>query len=1038
MNRFDKPIIRVMKCERRTGPTFGLACFLLSLFSIVPARALNPDKHISQYAHSVWRSKDGVFAGELRRVAQTTDGYLWIGTTAGLWRFDGIRFVAWVPPDGQQLLSSRVNSLLATPDGSLWIGTALGLSRWKDGYLTNFANDKGVVPAIVQAKDGTIWILKAAGGDLGPLCEVATGGMRCYGKENGIPAGVYYSLAQDTQGNLWLGGDTALVRWAPASQTVYRPRELKSNSGQGGISGLAADPEGSLWVGIPVPGPGLELAHMTAGVLSYFSSPQLHTKILAGSYIESLHLDRQRALWVGTSNHGLYRIYNDQIEHFGTAEGLSGDFIYDFFEDREGNLWVVTTKGLDCFRELSVTSFSASEGLSSEEVDAVLASKNGGIWIGGSGSLELFDHGHVRSILAGKGLPGTQVTSLFEDHVGRLWVGIDDGLTVYDEGRFRWINRRNGTRTGMIVGITEDATHGIWVESRGPSRPLIHIRDFRIDEELVAPQVPPARRVAADQAGGLWLGLLSGDLARVQDGRTETFRFEHVQDSRVEQVTVMPDGSVLGATAFGLLGRRTGKQSMLTKRNGLPCDSVYSFLTDHAGDLWLYMQCGIVEIARAEVERWWEDSSVVVHPKVLDVLDGALTELPAFQGSTITSDGRLWFASGLYLQTIDPTHLATNTLPPPVQVEAIVADRTTYPMRNGFVLPARTRDLEVDFTALSFVSPQKVGFRYKLENRDSDWRDPGTRRQAFYSDLRPGNYRFRVIASNNDGIWNNEGAELNFTVAPAWFQTGWFRALCIAIFALLAWTIYQLRVRQLRRQFAIRLDASINERTRIARELHDTLLQSFHGRMFEIQAARNLLANNPAKAMDALDSAILGADQSIAEGRNAIQDLRSQPVALGDLAESLKSTSQQLGASYYTSQSAPTFRMIVEGEPQNLSPVLQDEVHRIGCEVLRNAFRHARASQIETEIRYDVHEFRLRIRDDGMGVDPKVSVEGGITGHWGLPGIRERAKQIGAQLSLWSEAGVGTEVQLTIPAPIAYETSRDRAWFKFFRKATKP
>jgi len=961
---------------------------------------------------------------------------LWLGTCAGLWHFDGVRFVQWVPPEGQQLPSSCITALLATPDGGLWIGTVVGLSRWKDGYLTNYVNDKGIVPAIVQARDGTIWILKVSSTPgLGPLCEVARGGMHCHGEEDGIPANDYQAMIQDTEGNFWLGGDTALVRWAPTSQSVYRPPVLKSNSGQGGIEGLAAAPDGSLWVGIPAPGPGIEIAHITAGILRYLSSPQLHTKILAESSVDSLYLDRRQALWIGTTTNGIYRIYKDQVEHFGTAEGLSGDKVWFFLEDREGNLWVLSTRGVDCFRELSVTSFSPQEGLTSQEVDAVLASKNGGIWIGGAGALELLDHGHVRSILAGHGLPGSQVTSLFEDHAGRLWVGIDDGLTVYEGGRFRRISRKNGTPTGMIVGITEDAAHDIWVESKGPGRPLIHIRDFLIVEELTAPPMPPARRVAADPAGGLWLGLMSGDLARIQQGRVETFHYQHAQDSRVNQVTVNPDGSVLGATAFGLLGWRNGKQLMLTVRNGLPCDDVYSFVADRAGDLWLNTQCGLVKITKDEIQQWWEDASVIMHPKLLDVLDGAQSGSAPFQGSAMTPDGRLWFATGYYLQTIDPNDLVPNRLPPPVHVEDIVADRRTYPTPNGVVLPALTRDLEIEYTALSFVNPQKVRFRYKLEGRDTTWQDPGIRRQAFYSDLKPGSYGFRVIASNNNGVWNNEGATLNFTVLPAWFQTGWFRASCIGAFALLLWTIYQLRVQQLHRRFVIGLEAQVSERTRIARELHDTLLQSLHGLMFQFQGARNLLPRRPDDAMRSLDEAIGETKKALAASRDAIQGLRLEPMATGNLADLLMSASREL-ANSEPGPVPPVFDLVEEGDQQMLSSATRNEICRTALEVLRNAYRHAHARRIEAEIRYGDQMVRLRIRDDGRGIDPDVLEEGGRAGHWGLRGIRERAERIGANVEFWSELGKGTEVELAIPAAVAYENTRDSYRTKLFRKVT--
>jgi ligand-binding sensor domain-containing protein len=343
--------------KKRDIARCGLLFLVVYFSSVSWLAALDPARHISQYGHTVWRTQDGVFGSMPRVVAQTTDGYLWFGTIAGLWRFDGVRFTPWTPPNGQKLLSPRFNSLLGTPDGSLWIGTALGLSRWQNDHLTNYENDRGVVTAIIQARDGTIWIQKAPSTvGVGPLCQIVESVVRCHGKAEGIPVGTYFSLAQDGDGNLWLGGDTHLVRWAPDSQRLYNPTALKANEGQTGIMGLAVDPNGSVWAGVPGLGPGLQLQHLTQGVWKPFIAP----RVQIGIRVEALYIDRQKALWVGTVDQGIYRICGDQIEHFGSADGLSGDYVLNFLEDHEGDLWVVTSKGVDSFRDLSGKSIQFS------------------------------------------------------------------------------------------------------------------------------------------------------------------------------------------------------------------------------------------------------------------------------------------------------------------------------------------------------------------------------------------------------------------------------------------------------------------------------------------------------------------------------------------------------------------------------------------------------------------------------------------------------------------------------------------------------
>jgi len=376
-------------------------------------------------------------------------------------------------------------------------------------------------------------------------------------------------------------------------------------------------------------------------------------------------------------------------------------------------------------------------------------------------------------------------------------------------------------------------------------------------------------------------------------------------------------------------------------------------------------------------------------------------------------------------------------IPPPVYVEDVIADRKNYLPGVSLRLPPLTRDLEIDYTALSFSVPQKVRFRYKMEGRDAGWQEPGTRRQAFYTDLHPGKYRFRVIACNNDGLWSEEGATLDFSVAPAWYQTNWFGVACAATLLMLVYLLYQLRLRQLHHQFSIGLEARVNERTRIARELHDTLLQSFQGLMLRFQTVDEMLPARPMDAKKALEGALNRADQAISEGRDAITDIRSSALASHDLAKSITALmtnlSEELAAG---NRGSVTFRVLVEGTPRTLRPTLQDEIYRIARESLRNAFRHAQAGHIETEIMYG-ESLRLRFRDDGKGIDPSVVEHGGRTGHWGLPGIRERAKHIGAQLEVWSELGAGTEVELSIPGSIAYEVFPTRARFRLFRKRTE-
>jgi len=385
---------------------------------------------------------------------------------------------------------------------------------------------------------------------------------------------------------------------------------------------------------------------------------------------------------------------------------------------------------------------------------------------------------------------------------------------------------------------------------------------------------------------------------------------------------------------------------------------------------------------------------------------------------TKAPDGRIWFGNGSKVSVIDPSHIVTNTLPPPVQVEQVTADGQTFDAVRGLHLPPLIRDLTIDYTALSLVAPGKVHFRYKLEGQDPDWREAINDREVQYSNLPPRNYRFRVIACNNSGVWNEKGGVLNFTIDPAYYQTAWFRAALAGLVLLILGASYRYRLHRLAHEFSVRLEERVEERTRIARELHDTLLQSFQGVLLTFRSAAFLLPDRPAEARKTLEDGIEQARAAIVEGRDAVEGLRSSGAVEEDIGRTIGTCGQRLAGEI--PGNPPAFQVYEQGVPRSLATVVADEVLRIAGEALRNAFRHAGANRIEAEIYYDKRQFRLRIRDDGKGIDPHILGKGGRPGHHGLPGMHERAKLIGAKLAIWSEAGSGTEIELQVPGALAY------------------
>jgi signal transduction histidine kinase/ligand-binding sensor domain-containing protein len=992
----------------------GIVLAGLLLAGLPRALALDPDRRISQYAHTAWRVRDGAFAGTPSAITQTTDGYVWVGTFAGLLRFDGVRFVPIAPPAGQHLPNPAVISLLGATDGSLWIGTAAGLAQWKNGGLFTFPEITGRVNSIYEDRDGTIWIARSrttAGG----VCKVAASVATCYAPKDGVPP--YASvLIRDNLGYFLIGTSTGIVRWKPGSSTSYELSGLRSNVALAGINALAAAPDGSVWVGISNSGRGLGLQRWVNGSWKTLITPTFDSSKLR---VVGVHLDRHNALWIATFEAGIYRVHDGNVDHFASADGLSSDTVESLFEDREGNLWLTTGGGVDCFRNIPVVSFSVHEGLSEGEVQSIFAARDGTVWVGNHDRLDFVRGNVVSSIGPKQGLRCDHVTSLFEDHAGRLWVGLDNGLFVYEHRRFTPILRPDGGSVGVVLAMTEDIDHNVWASAfrTPPGRPtkLICFRAGKFVKEISDPGLDVVS-LAADPQSGLWLGLSPGGLARYRNDQVQILPLKDAS-TRVNQVLANSDGSVLAATNLGLVERRTDSQHTLDENNGLPCNRIFAMVTDKHSDLWLYAQCGLIKIKSDELQRWREHPNLKVKVDLFDAFDGAQPYLPPFRPiATRSSDGRLWFANDTVAQMIDPDGLLRNPIPPPVHIEDVIADRKTYSPQSRLHLPALTRDLEIDYTALSFVAPQKVHFQYKLEGYDRDWQDPGTRRQAFYSNLPPRNYSFRVKACNNSGLWNEAEAALDFNITPAYYQTKWFLALCIATVSAGLYLLYFLRLKQATQRVQASTEARLAERESIARDLHDTLLQSVQGLILKFHAVTKRIPDGEPVRQE-MERALDYADQVLMEGRDRVSNLRTT----GPLVRDLPAAFRQIAD--HTSQDRKMIvETVVEGTPRALHPLVLEEVFAIGREALINALSHSAGQHVEVEITYDARQFRLRVRDDGRGIDSAILEKGGRDNHWGLNGMRERASKIGGQLELWSRPGNGTEAELTVPAGTAYRT----------------
>jgi signal transduction histidine kinase/ligand-binding sensor domain-containing protein len=954
----------------------------------------------------MWRIQDGYLPAPPEAISQTADGYLWVGTPAGLVRFDGVRFVPWASPKGEKLPSDQIHYLLGTSDGSLWIGTARGLARWKGGMLTTYKNLANSIWGIVEDHDGDIWIVRWDTDDgRGPLCRIRDSDQRCFGRNDGIPLPTATGLAVDSSGNFWVSGNEGLCKWKPGSPSLYFHRELAERGYLMGVHGLSVLNESHVWIGLQQPNGNLQLQEFdygkwTAHPLPNAQGPPPSTNVL--------FRDRGGALWIGTASDGVYRIFGHKTDHFSNADGLSSDSVLRFFQDREGTLWVATTRGIDSFRDLPVVSYSIKEGLVSDSVSTVLASHDGGVWIGGAEALGFLKQDKLSAIRTNHGLPGRDITTMSEDHRRRLWIGVDSSLTVLDHGHFLPIHKPDGSQLGIVLGIAEDAAGSEWAITSGK---LFRIESFKVRKQISLPQ--KCFSIVSDSKEGVWLGCVNGDLAHYYSDRSETF--PRVSATNIRQLLPDPGGGLWAVTEDALTWWNDNKAATMTTGNGLPCNELYAAVKDDAGALWLYARCGLFSVPAPQLALWHENPAMRVKVESLDVYCGAQPGITLLQPqATRSPDGRLWFANNNVVQTFDPHVWRRNKLPPNVVVERVAANGTSYPILHDLKLPAHVRNLEIDYTALSFVVPQKVLFRYKLEGHDTEWQDSQGRRQAFYTDLKPGNYTFHVIASNNDGLWNETGSALTFAVAPALDQTAWFRALCILAVAGVVWALYRLRLRQATIRMHQRLEARLEERERIALELHDTFFQGIQGLLLRFHTATSQLRKDePARQI--FQQTLKESDQVMLEGRELVLDLRATvskqnelPTAFADFGEGMRKGS------------SCDFRVVVNGTIRPLHPVVFEELFKIGKEALANAFRHSGAHLIEAELNYERSELRLRIRDDGTGIDPTIFRQGHRDGHFGLPGMRERAQKAGAHLDVWSRPGAGTEVELRIPAGVAY------------------
>jgi len=996
---------------------------------IPAAIALGPDVDIHQLQHTSWTIGDEA-PPDIWALAQAPDGFLWLATGAGLYRFDGVTFERFQPKSGQALQSLDLNSVSISPSGDLWLGyLAAGVTRITNGQVTNFSEKEGIpighVWSITTDGHGDTWVASQHG-----LFRYHQKRWEKIGRDWGFPYDHADWLLAAHDGTLWVSTQSLLY---------LKPGSTKFQTAIASVRQSTVpveDNTGRIWVTDPTLG--IYPVDEANRAIPYAKQLRSSDLVHAGK----IYFDRDGVLWATDEhNGGIFRVRFPSIAHhpilrsdvtetFRRTDGLTTNNVVPILEDREGDIWVGSELGLNRF---GANKFHLAEGLPTNARLGYCVTRdgNGDILVIAASSLYRIKPQKPPQLIA-NALP--IYNSILTDHKGRIWIAGADANNKRFFGQFtnekllRVPIPENETDsnasilrdTGSSV-LAEDADGGIIV-GVGPNK-LLRFKDGKWDSYSDIYRVPnlPHTVALTDSHGRTWIGFRSNAVAMVDHGVSRVFTAK--DGLSIGSVTAISE--INGRIFFGGFGlaKYTGKniKSITTQRfSGF--SGITGIVQSSDGDIWTGSKLGIARISDRELETAFHDDQYRFRYKLFDYRDGVAGVAgdpgqSVLQATAIAGrDGTLWFATSEGLVTTNPTQFTLNMRPPPVSILSITADGETR-QADHQILPAGIKDLRIDYTALSLSLPERVQFRYKLEGYSDRWIDPGRLRQAYFTNLPPGQYRFRVIASNNDGIWNTSGALISFVIPPTFLQSWVFLVVCALGTVTVLWGAYTVRLKRMANHVRSRLEERIRERERIARDLHDTLLQSVQGLTLRFHAVAKKMSSDDPRRRE-MELAIERADEVLVDGRDRVRLLR-RPDDQSDLLVTLQKLGTELAA-----DGSSKVRFISEGKSRKLHAIVHEELTWIGREALLNAFTHAKAEEIIAEIDYHRSELRLQVRDDGVGFPTDVVRSGGREGHFGLIGVRERAKRIRSRVTICSKAGAGTELTVIVPGVVAYADSK--------------